>query len=109
MTESIYDLFDTFNYMVEDHIDTMVAITDLSKMGLDHRAAREVWASDECIIIKASARRNFDYYGGMEYVSRDAVQTIGDYVIYSVDADESGRVRSCLEHAGILEPDPDFE
>lgn len=67
-----------------------------AKIGLDPRAGRVYVDLDEqCIVADRHSVRSLDYYGGFEYVSEDAVVSIGDYKIYMGDACE--RVQGALE------------
>jgi hypothetical protein len=70
--------------LVEDVIQKMTK-TSGSDCGLDERCGR-LWISKDCIAIRSTSQKTFEYYGGLEYVDREEVVSLGDYVIYSADA-----------------------
>lgn len=79
---SIYDFIDDLNEKMERRIFDMNSCNCYdTKIGLDGRCGR-IYLDEECIIIEKSRRGNLDYYGGFEYVDKDFIQEIGDYVIY---------------------------
>jgi len=64
-------------------------------LGLDRRAAYRVWVDDDAIIVSKDQDRTLQYYGGFEYVDKDARIECGDYVIYTNNA---SRVADCLDY-----------
>jgi DNA-binding transcriptional MerR regulator len=46
------------------------------------------------LIVRKDEDRTLQYYGGFEYVDKDARTEVGNYVIYTNDSD---RVADCLE------------
>jgi hypothetical protein len=70
--------------------EDMTHLTDVCPLGLDNRCNYSgIWINGDYIVVKKSEKRVMEYYGGFEYVDRDYVTEIGDYVIYSR---EDGRV-----------------
>jgi uncharacterized protein YacL (UPF0231 family) len=64
-------------------------------LGLDRRAAYSVWVDEDAVIVRKNEDRTLQYYGGFEYVDKDARIECGDYVIYT---DNAGRVADCLDY-----------
>lgn len=62
---------------------------------LDPRACPKLWVSESAVAIRTSHRRNMEYYGGFEYVDKEYVHPIGDYVFYLRDDD---RVAEAIEY-----------
>ena len=63
-------------------------------LGIDSRAGHSLRVSDDFIACpKGSAQRMLEYYGGFEYVDKEYVSEMGDWVIYS---GEDSRVREHL-------------
>lgn len=84
---SIYDFIDNVNERLERRIFDMNSIDCYNtKIGLDGRCGR-IFIDEDCIITMKSNRRMLDYYGGFEYVDKEYVQEMGDYVIYLNDDD----------------------
>lgn len=59
--------------------------TTAEQLGLDSRACWQMWKGDDCVAIRKSDKGRFDYYGGGEYVNKDCVAALGDYVFYSAE------------------------
>jgi hypothetical protein len=73
------------NEMVEQLIDDEFRSVKPTEVGLDSRAASEVFINEDNIAIRKSNRRSLDYYGGFEYVDEEHVTVLGDYIFYSSD------------------------
>jgi hypothetical protein len=73
------------NEMVEQLIDDEFRLVKPTEVGLDSRAAYEIFINEDNIAIRKSSRRSLDYYGGFEYVDEEHVTVLGDYVFYSAD------------------------
>ena len=73
------------NEMVEQLIDDEFRLVKPSEVGLDSRAAYEIFINEDNIAIRKSNRRSLDYYGGFEYVDEEHVTVLGNYVFYSSD------------------------
>ena len=92
--------FDEIQYEVngvaDNAVDVMKKVTDEQRnnCGIDPRAVREMWYSDDCLAVRGRDRGALDYYGGFEYVDKDFVLVVGDYVFYS---DDDQRVRIVLD------------
>ena len=106
----------SFNTIIEE-IDDLVegVISRMTKTlgkecGLDSRCGT-LWVSDECIAINKNSKRSFEYYGGLEYVNREDVVELGDYVIYSSDAQRINSMINYYEvnHGVIVEKDEESE
>ena len=80
--------FDEIQYEVngvaDNAVDVMKKVTDEQRnnCGIDPRAVREMWYSDDCLAVRGRDRGALDYYGGFEYVDKDFVLVAGDYVFY---------------------------
>jgi len=81
----LYTIKNLMNEMVEQLIDDEFRPVKPSEVGLDSRAAYEVFINEDNIAIRKSNRRSLDYYGGFEYVDEEHVTVLGDYVFYSSD------------------------
>jgi hypothetical protein len=86
--------------LVQD-LETQIRRTVLSlpevraeDLGLDRRAAYNIWVDDDVLIVRKNEDRTLQYFGGFEYVDANARTECGDYVIYSND---DGRVADCLD------------
>lgn len=79
---SIYDFIEDLNEKMERRVFDMNSLMCSSKdIGLDARCGR-IFIDEECIIVSKNNRRQIDYYGGFEYVDKEFIQEIGNYVIY---------------------------
>jgi mannose/cellobiose epimerase-like protein (N-acyl-D-glucosamine 2-epimerase family) len=84
-------------YDLEDQIRNQVAglpCVRAEELGLDRRAAYSVWIDEDALIVRKDEDRTLQYYGGFEYVDKDARTEVGNYVIYTND---DSRVADCLE------------
>ena len=81
----LYTIKNLMNEMVEQLIDDEFRSVKPTEVGLDSRAAYEVFINEDNIAIRKSNRRSLDYYGGFEYVDEENVTVLGDYVFYSAD------------------------
>jgi hypothetical protein len=97
---SIQDIINDANDQIEALLGDTVAEVTASELGLDPRASSKFWANEEGIIIRLGNRHTMDYYGGFEYVDKDCVTVIGDYVFYS---SEDSRVAGHIEHVVMEE------
>lgn len=80
--KSIYDFLDDVNEKMERRVFDMNSVyCSRTNIGLDERCGR-IFIDEECIIVPKSNRRVIDYYGGFEYVDKEFIQEIGDYVVY---------------------------
>jgi hypothetical protein len=69
-------------------------------LGLDRRSAYTLWVDEDAIIVTKNEDRTLQYYGGFEYVDKNARMECGDYVIYS---DSDSRVYDCLDYYNEVE------
>ena len=81
----LYTIKNLMNEMVDQLIDDEFRLVKPTEIGLDSRAAYEVFINEDNIAIRKSNRRTLDYYGGFEYVDEEHVTVLGDYVFYSSD------------------------
>lgn len=92
----IYTLTQDANRLAEDYIRDNMEEVDPKSCGIDDRACYRLYRGTDGVAIKKSDQRRFDYYGGGEYVDKDSVHVVGDYVFYDR---EDSRVREWLgEH-----------
>lgn len=54
-------------------------------LGLDPRAGHTVFKGADCVVINRHDLGRFNYYGGGEYVDKDCVMQVGDFVVYSAE------------------------
>ena len=87
--------------LVQD-LETQIRRTVLSlpevraeDLGLDRRAAYTLWVDEDAIIVTKNEDRTLQYFGGFEYVDKNARMECGDYVIYT---DSDSRVYDCLDY-----------
>ena len=92
---SVEDLLDSINELVEDYVGEMRSVT-AKQLGLDERCGI-AWVDEDYIVARTSSR--FDYYGGFEYVSKDDTQVIGDYKFYSANSSRIADAIECLMEA----------
>ena len=97
-------MFDRINYEARElagkFLEEMEETT-AEQLGIDNRACWKLWKGDDCVAIRKDDKGRFDYYGGGEYVDKDCVAQLGDYVFYSA---EDSRVAGWL---GIEEEEVD--
>jgi hypothetical protein len=86
-----YDLQEKLNEIAEEFISGMSEVS-AEELGIDPRASRMFYASEEGIACDMNRLGNVEYYGGFEY-ERDYKTVVGEYVFWSV---ESSRIRGHL-------------
>lgn len=96
----IYTLTQEANQLAEDYIRDNMEEVDPKSCGIDDRACYRLYKGTDGVAIRKSDKGRFDYYGGGEYVDKDSVHVLGDYVFYDR---EDSRVREWL---GEEEDDP---
>jgi len=72
------------------------------RLGLDIRAAYQLYCCPEFIAVEKQYRGTLEYFGGFEYVDKEHVLTVGDIVYYFAT---DPRVRTHLIAANILAED----
>jgi hypothetical protein len=87
-----YDMIDAINEVVERNIRANFEQTNADRLGLDIRAGYRIYINKDFVV--TADRGPLDYYGGFEYIDKEAVTTIGDYTFYSGD---SSRVCECID------------
>lgn len=87
--ELVQDLDDQIRMTVRE-----LPYVPAEELGLDRRAGYGLWVDEDAIIVLKNDDRVLQYYGGFEYVDKDARIECGDYVIYTND---DSRVADCLE------------
>lgn len=92
------DVLDHINEVLNSYVNRLCREVRVSDMGLDFRAGHTVYVppGDNYIIIDSHRAGQLEYYGGFEYVDKECVCRVGDYVFYS---DDDSRV---AEHLSIL-------
>lgn len=65
------------------------------EVGLDFRAGT-LYVGGDFIATHDWNRYNLDYFGGFEYVEKDLINVVGDYVFYSSQSD---RVQEAIDYA----------
>lgn len=85
------------NGVADNAIDVMKRVTpeQRNNCGIDPRAVRDMWYSDDCLAVRKRDRGVLDYYGGFEYVDDEFVLVAGDYVFYYGGEDQ--RVGNVLD------------
>jgi len=81
----LYNLINEINGKVEFLIDDEFRLVRPEDVGLDSRAGYTLFINEDYIAVSNSNRRSLDYYGGFEYVDKENVTVLGDYVFYSAD------------------------
>lgn len=81
---SAFDLVEDIEHRVEAYVREACKPALAQDLGLDQRAAYGLWVSNdnEAIIIRKAQKRSMEYYGGFEYVDREHVREMGNYVFY---------------------------
>lgn len=92
---NILDIINNAAVEVEDNLKDLPKV-GADKIGLDRRAGR-VWVDEDygLIIIHKERANTLDYYGGFEYVDKEAVTEIGQFKVYSSMYDD--RVASAID------------
>ena len=75
------DFLDTVDSAATEFIQTCKNVT-AKELNLDPRCG-SMWVCDGAIICQANRRGSLDYYGGFEYVDKENITVIGNYVFYS--------------------------
>ena len=81
----LYELMNEINAKVEELINEEFRDVRPKDVGLDSRAAYQLFINEDFIAVRKSGRRSLDYYGGFEYVDEEHVTVLGEYVFYSAD------------------------
>jgi hypothetical protein len=91
----LFELQSKIDDLVEKYMNSEdVKQVNSKDIGLDPRCyGLSVNLSDRTIIVRKSADRDLQYYGGFEY-AKEARSELGDYVFYS--GEQSGRVEDHL-------------
>ena len=60
------------------------ALTKVSArdVGLDCAIGR-IYVGDGCIVVNKSKQGTIEYYGGFQYIDKENVEHLGNYVVYS--------------------------
>lgn len=81
------------NELVEEALAD-ATVVNAERLGLDPRCGVAI-VLDDAVVVHRLNRNILEYYGGFEYVDRECVTVMGDFVFYS-DGDD--RVSGCLDH-----------
>ena len=101
----LYTLTEEVNQKVADFVREHMEEADVKATVGDDRACWLLWKSSDCVAIKKSEKGRFDYYAGGEYVDKEHVTVLGDYVFYSA---EDSRVAGWLGLDEEVDPSDDF-
>jgi hypothetical protein len=82
MDDDTLSFLDDINEQVSRHVDRNFQQVHAAVLGLDPRGARILYVTDECIAVKKQDDSRLQYYGGFEYVDKEARTEMGDYVFY---------------------------
>lgn len=84
-----FDFIKNIDVQVQEYVDEHMTRVRPGrvKMGLDERAAYELFINDGAIAVSKSQDRTLQYYGGFEYVDKEARQELGNYVFYMAEDD----------------------
>ena len=96
---SIFAAIDEANDIIQQAVDQMTKVRP-EALGLDHRSAYRVWVSEEAIAVTKGNDGTMRYYGGLEYVDSSYRTEMGDWVIYSAEADRVCEHIQCWVEAG---------
>lgn len=92
------------NELVEQYIEENMTEYATNDMHIDRRAAPALWANRDGIAIRSYNKGSFNYYAGAEYIDKEYVKEMGDYVFYS---SEDARVNEWLIQCGLADADED--
>jgi hypothetical protein len=89
--ETTFDSFNDILTFANEHVELLLE-TNFTKIkpedcGLDTRTAYKLWIGDDGIVIRKSDSRTANYYGGFEYVNKEDIDSVGDYILYTVNSD----------------------
>jgi len=82
---TLNNLMHEINAKVEELINTEFRTVRSDKLGLDFRSGYWLQVNKDYIAVRKDERRPLEYYGGFEYVDKENVMVLGDYVFYSSD------------------------
>lgn len=91
----LYDAIEAAEASIAEWLEEHAERVSADRLGLDERCGM-LWVCDEAVVCDTHSRGRLDYYGGFEYVDKEAVRSVGRYTIYMAD-EESGRVQECIE------------
>lgn len=89
--ETTFDSFNDILTFANDQVELLLAsnftIIKPEDCGLDNRTAYKLWIGDDGIVIRKSDAHTANYYGGLEYVNKEDIDSVGDYILYTADSD----------------------
>jgi hypothetical protein len=83
--QSFHSVMNEVNALVQELLKTTSRVA-ASRVGLDVRCGT-LTIGDNFIAVPKHSDRLLQYYGGFEYVDKDARQELGDWVFYTLDDD----------------------
>lgn len=91
---SLVDFLDEVNHTLKTMLQGFDRVQP-EEIGLDERSSYgPLWINEDYIITTEASARQLNYYGGFEYVEKNCVQIVGDYVLYSrEDSRVDGHIR----------------
>jgi hypothetical protein len=97
LESEIEEYQEKINLEVENFFNGIKPVS-AERVGLDRRCGN-VYVGSDFIAVKNYDKRNIEYYGGFEYINRDHVKTIGEYVIYNpeFEGEHDDRIQDCID------------
>lgn len=81
----VYDLLIEIDSRVQELLETEFQEVRPEEIGLDPRSGYHICINRDYIVVSKGSRRSLEYYGGFEYVDKEHVIELGDYIFYSAD------------------------
>lgn len=88
------EVYDNANTVAEQAIEGLPQVNG-KKLNLDLRAGYNLIVGEDFIAVHKRDQRTLEYYGGFEYVDKDSVIGVGEYIFYSSEDD---RVARCIDY-----------
>ena len=82
MAKNIEDIIKQANQDIEELLADEYFECRATDLGLDNRGARTIYVKSDGIVISLSDQASAEYYQGLQYVGREFVLTVGDFVLY---------------------------
>lgn len=93
---SIDNLIEDVNSRVEEYVNREMDMvySGREKVGLDMRCGT-IYINEDCIAVAKYNRGTVEYYGGLEYVNKEYVYTLGEYTFYLAEDDRIQGIIEC--------------
>ena len=82
--DNFYKLVEHVNDLADIFINDNMTLVEAKELSLDERCDR-LYINRDCIAIHRNMTGKVNYYGGFEYVNKECVDNIGDYVFYNCE------------------------